>query len=326
MLDTPFCGSLHTTYQQGDTLWVGDPSGGLQDTLEVGSPLAFVRKLRLLYPPPHSMLGLTVDRVTQSQVVDLVVASSRRSVGGAVFSVNLDTLRQAHERPDIFRLLQSGDLRIADGMPIIWAGRLSRAPFPERVAGSSLVPDLAARAAHEGMSVYLLGGNEGTARGAADVLVSKNPGLRVAGTDCPPVGFERSVESVDGIRSRVLAARPDLVFVGLGFPKQEHLIDELRHALPATWFVSCGITFSFIVGDVARAPLWMQQAGLEWFHRFTQEPKRLFQRYFVEDVPFLATLLRSAWRDRQDGKRAKGPGSEPPCVEQIGPISDSAGR
>ena len=265
-----------------------------------GDPAAAIK----LNGNPATILGVGVERATQDQVVDHVVRSLQAGRGGTVFSVNLDTLRQAHQRSEIFSLLGSADVRIADGMPIVWAGAAAGVPFPERVAGSALVPRLAHRASQTGLSVYLLGGNEGTARGAASVLKAANPELHVAGTDCPPFGFERSPEAMATIRDRAVAANPDIVFVGLGFPKQEHLIEDLKAALPEAWFISCGITFSFIVGEVRRAPRWMQRMGLEWLHRFQQEPGRLFRRYFIEDLPFLITLLRHSGgqraRRRQD--------------------------
>ena len=92
-------------------------------------------------------------------------------------------------------------------------------------------------------------------------------------------------------------ARPDIVFVGLGFPKQEHLILRLRPRFPSIWFVSCGISLSYVSGDVTRAPSWAQHAGLEWLFRLAQEPRRLARRYLVDGLPFCARLLASsAWK------------------------------
>jgi N-acetylglucosaminyldiphosphoundecaprenol N-acetyl-beta-D-mannosaminyltransferase len=183
-------------------------------------------------------------------------------------------------------------------MPLIWASRLAGAELPERVAGSSLIWTLPERAARDGASVFLLGGNEGAADHAAEVLRERHPGLSIAGTLCPPFGFDHDEAQLDGIDAMLREARPDFVFVGLGFPKQERLIRRLRKVLPEAWFVSCGISFSFVSGEVRRAPTWVQRSGLEWLHRLFQEPKRLFRRYVVDGFPFLVRLLLNASRTR----------------------------
>ena len=129
-------------------------------------------------------------------------------------------------------------------------------------------------------------------------LTERYPGLRVAGTLSPPFGFEASPEWHERIERALRDAAPDIVYVGLGFPKQERLIVSLRRGFPDTWFVSCGISFSFVSGEIHRAPLLVQRLGLEWMHRLLQEPRRLFRRYLVQGPPFLAELLWSALRAR----------------------------
>src|SRR5690606_36667715 len=111
-------------------------------------------------------------------------------------------------------LVKSADLVVADGMPLIWASRLQGPPLlPERVAGSSMTLALCERAAEQGLSVYLLGGDEGVAEWAAAKLVERHPAIRIAGCHCPPFGFEQHETEMDMIRSKLSEARPDLVFV-----------------------------------------------------------------------------------------------------------------
>nr|BFE83688.1 hypothetical protein GCM10020093_062890 [Planobispora longispora] len=109
--------------------------------------------------------------------------------------------------------------------------------------------------------------------------------------DAPPYGFEQCPESYAAVRDALLAAAPRLVFVGLGFPKQDRLIAALREDLPTTWFVGCGAAVSFTAGAVPRAPGWMQRVGLEWLFRLCSEPGRLARRYLVNDLPFALRLL-----------------------------------
>ncbi|GAA4597589.1 N-acetylglucosaminyldiphosphoundecaprenol N-acetyl-beta-D-mannosaminyltransferase [Actinoplanes octamycinicus] len=133
---------------------------------------------------------------------------------------------------------------------------------------------------------------------AAVRLAAASPGLRIAGAVSPPFGFERDEASYAEVCEQVADARPDLVFVGLGFPKQELVIERLRGLLPATWFVGCGAAVNFVAGDVHRAPRWMQRTGLEWAHRLGTEPRRLAGRYLRHDAPYALRLLARAPRRR----------------------------
>jgi N-acetylglucosaminyldiphosphoundecaprenol N-acetyl-beta-D-mannosaminyltransferase len=175
-------------------------------------------------------------------------------------------------------------------MPLVWASRIQRTPLPERITGAALLPILSAGAAQRGNSVYLLGGEAGVADAAASRLRSRHPGLRVAGWS-PPFGIESTDAGLDQIRSRISANRPDIVFCGFGFPKQERVISRLLDSAPDAWFIGCGAALSFAAGRVSRAPVWMQRAGLEWLHRLFQDPRRLFRRYIIDDIPFAARLL-----------------------------------
>jgi N-acetylglucosaminyldiphosphoundecaprenol N-acetyl-beta-D-mannosaminyltransferase len=256
-------------------------------------------------PPVVRLLGLEFDAVSETQTISRVLDGVQAGRGGWVCPANLDVLRQWRGSAEVRELLSYADLVVADGMPLIWAGGLQGSPLPQRVAGSSLTVSLSAAAAEAGASIFLLGGNLGTAEVAVGKLRERNPGLRVAGTLSPPFGFERSLEWQERIERTLRDATPDIVFVGLGFPKQERLIVALQRAFPATWFVSCGISFSFVAGEIARAPMLVQRLGLEWMHRLVQEPRRLFRRYVVYGVPFLAQLLWSVVRVRvREGARA----------------------
>jgi N-acetylglucosaminyldiphosphoundecaprenol N-acetyl-beta-D-mannosaminyltransferase len=136
-------------------------------------------------------------------------------------------------------------------------------------------------------------GRSGAER-AADALVSRSPGLRVVGAVSPPYGFDTDPAAVADLRASLVAARPDLVLVGIGFPRQERLIGRLRAVLPDTWFLGCGMAVNFVAGHQHRAPRWMQRAGLEWAHRLTAEPRRLCRRYLRHDAPYALRLLATA--------------------------------
>ncbi|MGH3737277.1 MAG: WecB/TagA/CpsF family glycosyltransferase [Micromonosporaceae bacterium] len=241
--------------------------------------------------------GVAFHPMREAEAVRYVIAALERGEGGTVVTPNVDILRQVRRDPAAGHLVRSASLVLADGMPVVWASHLARSPLPARVAGSDLIWSLCAAAAAAGRSIYLLGGAPGApsvSQRAAESLVDRYPGLTVAGADSPPYGFDAQPEGVAPVVAAALAADPDIVFVGLGFPRQERLITHLAAALPGTWFVGCGASLAFAAGEVRRAPRWMRRTGLEWLHRLASEPRRLFRRYVVHDLPYAARLLTSA--------------------------------
>lgn len=234
---------------------------------------------------------LWVDALTERQAVEAVRAAWALGRGGSIFTVNVDILRAVSRQPELAALLSGGTLVVADGMPLLWAARASGNALPERVTGASLIFSLSEAAAAEGRSVYLLGGAEGVPDRAAAALRSRWADLRVAGSDSPPFGFDQTPAGVTRTITTVAAASPDLVFVGLGFPRQERLIGQLRRVLPHTWFLACGGGIPMAAGVVQRASPAMQGAGLEWAHRLALEPRRLAGRYLRDDLPFAVALL-----------------------------------
>jgi N-acetylglucosaminyldiphosphoundecaprenol N-acetyl-beta-D-mannosaminyltransferase len=250
--------------------------------------------------------GVGIDPVTEQAVVETVCAALDRGEGGRIVTPNVDVLRRARTDPAIRAYLDDATLVVADGMPLVWASRLAGTPLPERVPGSSLIWSLAYHLGRVGRSVYLLGGEPGPAPGgrrAAAVLAAACPGLRIAGTSSPGYGFERDPERYAETCAGVVEAKPDLVLVGLGFPKQEQVIDALRPELPMGWFLGCGAAINFVAGDRLRAPRWIQRAGLEWAWRLAGDPRRLAGRYLRHDAPYALRLLGGTIRQQYDGRR-----------------------
>jgi N-acetylglucosaminyldiphosphoundecaprenol N-acetyl-beta-D-mannosaminyltransferase len=249
--------------------------------------------------------GTGFDRITEEEVVAVVREAIDLGRGGRILTPNVDILRQAQVDGAVRAYLDDADLVVADGMPLVWASKLSGTPLPERVAGSSLIWSLSRGLAHDARSVFIVGGSPATAGAkdgatrAAARLARDCAGLRIAGTLCPPYGFERDAQAYADVCRKVADAEPDLVFVGLGFPKQEAVITRLRAALPQAWFIGCGAAVNFVAGDVDRAPRWMQKTGLEWAHRLGTEPSRLAGRYLKHDAPYAMRLLAGAATTRR---------------------------
>jgi len=240
------------------------------------------------------MLGMPLARVSENGLVDFVFEQLATGHGGWLITANLDHLRRYTREPELRRMYAEANLIVADGMPLVWASHVMGDPLPERVAGSALIYRFAERAAREQRSLYLLGGAPGASNAAAKVLRELHPELRVVGCSAPMVRDPMNANELRPVRDELLALRPDLLLVGMGAPKQEHVIRALRQDLPATWMVGVGISFSFVAGDVQRAPAWIRQSGLEWVHRLAQEPHRLASRYLVHDLPFAFELFARA--------------------------------
>ena len=244
--------------------------------------------------------GTGIDRITEGEVVAVVREALAAGEGGRIITPNVDILRRAQAKAGIQACLREADLVVADGMPLIWASRLGGTPLPERVAGSSLIWSLSEGLGRDGRTIFVIGGVPATetrpdgATRAARRLAARCPGLRIAGALCPEFGFEQDPPAYAALCARVAAAQPEMVFVGLGFPKQEQVITRLRAHLPHSWFIGCGAAVNFVAGDVDRAPRWMRRTGLEWAHRLGTEPRRLAGRYLKRDAPYALRLLTAA--------------------------------
>ena len=243
--------------------------------------------------PPRVPFGpVWVDRVTRAQALDQIERLVAAGDGGAVFTPNVDHVVLAGEDAAFRAAYSRASLSLADGMPLVWSSRLLGAALPERVAGSDLVLPLLERAAARGWRVFFLGGDPGVAAKARDRALAEVPGLDVAGVAAPVVRVGASGDERAAVLRPVIHARPALVLVALGAPKQEIWIDQERRALRPAVLVGVGASLDFLAGTVPRAPRWMARSGLEWLFRLGREPRRLWRRYLVRDPKFLAILAR----------------------------------
>lgn len=243
------------------------------------------------------VLGVPIDNLNMEQTLDQMEQFIRvgRSSGKShqVATVNADFAVKAMGDPELRYLLQEADMALADGMPLVWGGRLLGVSLAERVAGSDLIPRLAERSAEKGYSFYLLGAAPGVAASAAEVLQERYPGLNIVGVKSPP--YSSVLEMDPAIVEDIKAANPDILLVAFGNPKQEKWIGMYREALSVPVMIGVGATLDFIAGYRKRAPKWMQSVGLEWFYRLIQEPRRLWRRYFVDLLAFSTFFVRQWW-------------------------------
>lgn len=197
------------------------------------------------------------------------------------------------QRDPVFReAYQKAMLWLPDGKPLMWAARLLGVRMAEKLSGSDMVPWLSAYAAQKGYSVFFFGGLPGSAEIAAQRLRQRYPDLKVAGTHCPPYGFENDPEQNAIAIHLVQEAKPDIMFVALGTPKQEVWLNNHQRELGVPVSMGVGAALDFLSGKVRRAPRWVQRCGLEWVWRLVQEPRRLWRRYLVRDMMIIRLVIR----------------------------------
>jgi exopolysaccharide biosynthesis WecB/TagA/CpsF family protein len=252
-------------------------------------------------PPPAyprvNIAGVPIDTVDMAEARRRLRTALAGTSLFQVSTVNLDFLVRAQTDAETRRIFETSHLNVADGAPVVWLGRLLGADMSERVAGADLVPAVLGDAAKMGSRVFLLGGENGVAAEAAARMLERFPGLVIAGTFEPP---RAAIEDMDNaeIVERISEARPDLLLVGLGHPKQERWIDMHREVLPVAVAIGVGCVLELIAGRSRRAPRWMQSAGLEWAYRLGREPRRLFSRYLTDAawlIPIAAKAVRTRW-------------------------------
>ena len=209
-----------------------------------------------------------------------------------VVTPNSDHIVQLENDSQLQAVYRNAHLVVADGMPLIWASHLLSQALPERITGSELMPELCAEAAIRKLRVYILGGPPDTAAQAAQKLQQRFPGLIICGWDCPVLGFEHDPLASLAIIQKIKLAQPQLIFVGLGAPKQELWMHRHYQELPSGVLLGIGAAIEFSAGTLRRAPKWMQKIGAEWFYRLLQNPRRLAKRY-ARDTWIVWIVLRT---------------------------------
>jgi N-acetylglucosaminyldiphosphoundecaprenol N-acetyl-beta-D-mannosaminyltransferase len=233
------------------------------------------------------VLNGAFDALTFEEAVDAIVAALNKGVRGWVCTVNVATLMAMRRNPRLQRFVDRAALVVADGQPIVWCATLFDGWLPERVTGIDLVDALCRRAAASGKRVYLLGSTSSLVASAVARLRQRHPGLIVDGSD----GYfplEQSAERTEEIRSRSI----DLLFVGMGTPRQERFIEENWDRLGVGIAIGVGGSLDVLAGARQRARPWVGRAGLEWLVRMVQEPRRLMPRYLVTNTMFCLLIGR----------------------------------
>jgi N-acetylglucosaminyldiphosphoundecaprenol N-acetyl-beta-D-mannosaminyltransferase len=247
----------------------------------------------------RSFIGnVGIDSYTESSLVDEVLQHSLHGKGTRqIVTVNAQIYVLADKSIRYRECLLSAEYLCADGMPLVWACNCLGRMNISRIAGVDLIDRLCEHGATEGLKVFLLGGRPNSAARAARSLSRRHRGLEIAGVSCPDWGFETRAETLDPVLEQIAKAKPHIVFVALGAPKQEFFIDDWIRPLNVPIGIGVGGSFEFLSGLVDRAPMWMQTGGLEWVFRLSGDPKRMWKRYLIGNPEFMWSLMK--WKLRK---------------------------
>lgn len=235
------------------------------------------------------LLNTAIDPVTLGQTIQQIEAYVESGQPHQLVTVNVDFVKIAQENERFRHIINSADLSVADGKPLLWAARWTGQEIPARITGMDLVLGVAELAARRGETIFLLGAAEGVAGKAADVLRAQYPGLSVQ-VYSPPMGPFSDAENAHMIEL-IRASGATYLFVAFGAPKQDVWINEHLHELGVPVCAGIGGVLNFLAGVIKRAPVWVQRSGFEWLYRILQEPTRLWRRYFLEDLPVFVRML-----------------------------------
>lgn len=237
-------------------------------------------------------MNTEVDNLTMDEALDAIDALIKKNNNSYVVTPNVDHIVQLETNRELQDVYANAALILTDGKPLLWIAKWYGTPIKEKLSGSDLFPLLCERAAKRGYKMFFLGAAEGVAAKAAENLAKRYQGLQVVGTYSPPFGFEKNQEEMEKIISMVKEAKPDILIVGLGCPKQEKFMYHHCKELEVPISFGLGASFDFEAGNIKRAPRWMANHGLEWLFRITQDPKRMARRYLVNDRKILGLAIK----------------------------------
>lgn len=240
------------------------------------------------------LLNTYVNNVSLEETVEYIEKLIEEKKKSYIVPINVDVVMKIEKDRYLKEIADNAEMVLVDGQPLVWVAKWHKKPVKAKISGSDLVPYLCKVAAKKNYSIFIIGGKDGIADKAAEKLRKDMPGINIVGTYAPPFGFEKNEEELNKINKMISDVHPDLLITCFGCPKQEKFIYENYQKYDALVSICAGATVDFLAGNVKRAPKWMSDNGLEWLYRFFQEPKRLFKRYFVDDVK----ILKLVWKYR----------------------------
>jgi N-acetylglucosaminyldiphosphoundecaprenol N-acetyl-beta-D-mannosaminyltransferase len=278
--------------REGNSVTINRPQreAAPQETGGLPSPAAHVRR--------RTILGVPVAVTDYEQAMDVMEDMIRTRHRGYFCAAPVHAVMVAQDDPDAHAALLGSTLVVPDGMPLVWAANLLGERLDDRVYGPELMLRFSGRCAERGHRVWLYGGrDQGSLAQLALSLRRRHPGIQIVGGYSPPFR-PLTAEEEDDLVEQINTARPDVVWVGIGVPKQEKWMARMRDRLEVPVMIGVGAAFDFHAGRISMAPRWMQDRGLEWIYRIAQEPRRLLPRYLWFNPRFVLAFARQLLMER----------------------------
>lgn len=240
--------------------------------------------------------GTYISNITLNDTIDIFTQAIEQGHKKRICVIPVNCIVWASENASLQHIYNTADLALCDGVPIIWLSKLLGTPLKGRVTGLDLLPKFTQVCAQKHFSLFLLGAKPGVGTKLAEHFKASYPGLHICGTYTPPMAARFSDEENERMIEMINTQSPDILWVSLSAPKQDYWIAEHFDKLNAKVVIGVGGAFEVSAGLIARAPVWMQKAGLEWLFRFLQEPGRLFHRYFIEAPKIIPLILKQLFQ------------------------------
>ena len=271
----------------------GAPLSGAADTLPRPDQI-----------PAREVLGIPMAMTDYDQAMDVMDGLIARRERGYFCATAVHAVMVAQRDPGMREALRRATLTVPDGMPVVWAANLLGEKLEDRVYGPELMLRYCERSRDKGHRIYLYGGrDQGSLAQLALNLRLRFPGIKIVGGYSPPFRPLTAAED-EALAEQINACKPDVVWVGIGVPKQEKWMARMRDRVEAPVMVAVGAAFDFHAGRVSMAPAWMQDRGLEWIYRIAQEPRRLLPRYLIHNPRFVLRVAGQIVRERARRTRA----------------------
>ncbi|ARV61295.1 glycosyltransferase [Nostocales cyanobacterium HT-58-2] len=233
------------------------------------------------------ILNLEIDNLSKAEFLEKLQS-------GVVFTPNVDHLIKLQKDPEFLQAYSISDYKVCDSQILIYASKFLGTPIKEKISGSDFFPAFYNYHKHnEDIKIFLLGAGQGIASKAQNEINRKTGRNIIIASYSPPFGFEKDEEECQNIVSMINNSGATVLVIGVGAPKQEKWIYKYKNKLPhIKIFMALGATIDFEAGNLKRSPRWVSEVGLEWLFRMLCEPKRLWKRYLIDDIPFLILILK----------------------------------
>jgi N-acetylglucosaminyldiphosphoundecaprenol N-acetyl-beta-D-mannosaminyltransferase len=240
--------------------------------------------------PLAQVLGVDVDAIDMEGALAHITTALREGRKGYVCVAGVHGVMEAQRSPFVAQVYAGAEMTIPDGMPLVWVGRFQGHSSMQRVTGPDLMLEIFKRKEFSEVTHFLYGGVEGVADELRDRFTRQFPWVRIVGTCTPPFHELSSIE-VQQLISRIDGLKPDIIWVGLGCPKQEQFMSKLSPILETKLMFGVGAAFDYHTGRIRDCADWIKRAGLQWLHRLLQDPRRLWRRYLRNNPAFICLIV-----------------------------------